>query len=106
MDIDKLRTIADTSFKHSLFRKNLRERIEAQLVVTHNNGLFKASPTLIAFLHCLDTPIVYLEDEYANPIRCEREELLARLKEAHQIVLNQWHIDFEESKKIRKSSDV
>ena len=106
MDIDKLRTVADSTFKHSLFRKNLRERIDAQLIVAHNNGLFKASPTLIAFLHCLDTPIVYLEDEYNNPIRCEREELLARLKEAHQTILNQWHIDFENSKKIRKSSDV
>jgi hypothetical protein len=102
MDVDELKTLADNKFNHALHRKNLRERIEAQLVVTHNGGLFKATQTLIAFLHAWEEDKIFLEDEYHNPIKCNRVELLKSLKEAYQFALNQWHIDFEESKKIRK----
>lgn len=106
MDTEQLQSIAAAKFNHALFRKNLKERIEAQLAVTHNNGLFKATPTLITFLQCWDTPTLCIEDEYSNPVQCTRDELLFKLKEAYQFAMNQWHIDFENSKKIRKMSDV
>ena len=106
MDINSLRSLADHRFKHETLRKNLKERVEGQLSVAHNDGLFKATPELIAFLHCWDTDELYLEDSYANPINCNRLELLAQLKEAYQFAMNAWHTDFEASKKIRKATDV
>lgn len=106
MDTEKLAAIASNKFNHSLHRKNLRERLDAQLVVTHNNGLFKASLTLMSFLQSCTDEELFLEDEYHNPIKCDRISLLSDLKLAYQFAMNQWHIDFENSKKIRKSSDV
>lgn len=106
MDILQLRNLADTRFDHALYRKNLKERIDAQLSVTHANGLFKASPILITFLQCWDEKFIFVEDEYNNPIKCDRVELLIKLKEAYQFAMNQWHIDFEESKRIRKLTDA
>ena len=106
MHTEKYTELAKEKFNHSLHRKNLKERLDAQLAVTHNNGLFKATPTLISFLHCYTDEVIYLEDEYHNPIMCDRTTLLSDLKTAYQFAMNQWHIDFENSKKIRKAADV
>jgi len=106
MDIENLSELATLKFKHATFRKNLKERIEAQLSVAHNGGLFKATPELISFLSCWDNDEIYLEDSYLNPIKCERTVLLIKLKEAYQFAMNAWHVDFENSKKIRKATDV
>lgn len=102
MNIESLKNLADERFNHALYRKNIKERIESQLIVTHNNGLFKATQQLIAFLNAWDEDIIFLEDEYHNPIKCDRVQLLTALKEAYQFAMNQWHTDFTNSKKIRK----
>lgn len=106
MKPDELKALADAKFKHAVFRKNLRERIEAQLAVAHNGGLFKASPELISFLSCWSDNELFLEDQYKNPIKCDRVKLLEQVKEAYQYAMNTWHTDFENSKKIRSPSHV
>jgi hypothetical protein len=106
MDAENLKTLADAKFKHALFRKNLRERIESQLSVAHGGGLFKASPELISFLHCWTDAELVIEDLYNNPIKCNRVQLLTALKEAYQFALNAWNIDFENSKKIRNGKQL
>ena len=107
MDTNNLSELAELKFKHATFRKNLRERVEAQLAVAHNGGLFKATPELISFLDCwADSDIIYLEDLYHNPIECNRLALLKQLKEAYCFAMNAWHVDFENSKKLRRASDV
>lgn len=106
MSIRNLQALAEAKFNHAIFRKNLREKIETQLAVAHNGGLFKASPELISFLHCWDETEVFLTDEFKNPIKCNREQLLNQLKEAYQFAMNAWHIEFEKSKKIRDASSL
>jgi hypothetical protein len=106
MEPTDLRDLAEAKFKHTLYRKNLKERIEAELVVTHNGGLFKATPELMSFLATWMDKEVFLEDTYGNPIKCNRSELLKEVKQKYQFAMNAWHIDFEKSKKIRKASDV
>lgn len=106
MDTNTLKSLAESKFKHALFRKNLKERVETQLAVAHNGGLFKASPELISFLHCWDSDELFLVDQYSNPIKCSRAILLNQLKEAYQFAMNAWHNDFEHSKKIRSIENV
>ena len=106
MDVENLKTLADSKFKHIVFRKNLKERVESQLAVTHNGGLFKATPDLISFLYCWEDELLVIEDQYHNPIQCNRPKLLLDLKQAYQFALNAWHIDFENSKKIRNGSNI
>ena len=100
--IDTLQELAKSRFDHALYRKNLRERVEGQLAVAHNGGLFKASPELISFLHCWTDDQLVIEDSYYNPIRVERTALLEKLKQAYQFALNAWEVEFTASKKIRK----
>lgn len=80
----------------------LREKIQTDLHFAYNSGLFKASPELIAFLNCYDLDEMYIEDTYQNPIRVNREELLALAKEHYQMAMNAWHIQHEELKRARK----
>ena len=100
--VDSLRELAELRFTHATFRKNLRERIEGQLSVAHNGGLFKATPDLISFLSCWTDEELFLEDSYNNPIRCNRLALLSDVKQAYQFAMNAWHLEFEASKNIRK----
>lgn len=91
--------------KSTDFQKNLqllREKITADLVVSHNDGLFTITPELISFLSSWTEDEIYLEDAYHNPILCNRVVLLSRAKEQYQKTLNRWHNLHEELKRVRK----
>ena len=100
--VDSLRQLAESRFAHAIFRKNLQERIEGQLSIAYNSGLFKATPELISFLHCWEDDEIFIEDVYGTPIKCNRAQLLLQLKEAYRYAMNAWHVDFEASKNLRK----
>jgi hypothetical protein len=61
MDISNLKSIAETAFDHAVYRKQLRERIQAQLVLTDSGGMFKITPELIAFVKTWPVDELYLE---------------------------------------------
>lgn len=106
MDISNLKNISDAAFNHALYRKTLRERIQAELVITQDGGMFKVTPELINFLK--DWPIdeMYLEDMHGNPIKVDKQVFLIRAQQHYHTVMNAWHNEFEQSKKIRKGRDV
>ena len=108
MDILSIKDLADQRFDHQLYRKTLKEKIERELIITHNGGMFKATPELICFVSLWDptNPNLLLEDIHGNPIKCNRDQLKLQLEEAYQYAMNSWHTEFENSKKIRKLSDV
>ena len=57
------------------FQRNrtlLREQMKADLVVHHNDGLFVVTPELIGFLNAWHDNEVFVEDQYGNPILCNR----------------------------------
>jgi hypothetical protein len=98
--------LANARFDHATHRLAMRERVEQQLCVSHSGGTFKATQELISFLACWHSDTIFLQDIYGNPIRCNRKELDAALREAYRVAMNAWHIEFEESKKVRKLADV
>lgn len=101
-----LKDLAASKFDHALHRKNLNENIEAQLCIAHNGGMFKASPELICFLTCWDTPLIVIEDSFNNPIECDRVKLLDLLKLVYQYAMNAWQKEFVASKNIRSGRNV
>ena len=106
MDISNLKDIADRAFDHALYRKQLRERIQAQLVLTKNGGMFKITPELIAFVKTWPVDELYLEDIHGNPIKLDRQTFLVQAQQHYQTCMNAWHNEFEQSKRIRKGQDV
>lgn len=108
MQIETIKQLADAQFEHSVYKKNLKEKLELNLLVPNSGGLFRSSPELIVFAKTWDIAHdLYLEDLYGNPIRIiDREKFVNELCNAYQFAMNQWFVEFEKSKKIRKLSDV
>lgn len=87
------------------YQKNkilLREKIQTDLHIALGGGLFKATQDLISFLNAWDAEEIFLEDVYQTPIKVNRLELLTLVKEHYQLVMNQWHVEHEKLRQIRK----
>lgn len=87
---------------YQINKKILREKIQIDLHVPFNGGLFLVTQELITFLTVMQDEILYLEDTYHNPIEVDRLGLLILAREHYQRVMNTWHQQHAELKKLRK----
>ena len=87
---------------YQINKRILKEKILTDLHIPCNGGLFKVTPELIGFLNAWDSDTVYLEDTYQNPIELNRIDFLTLCKSHYQQVMNTWHIQHAELRKIRK----
>lgn len=89
---------------YQINKRMLRERIQTDLHFTYNGGLFKSTPELIMFASSWpQSDALYLEDTYQNPIHIVDPEFFAQLcKQHYQKVMNTWHQQHDELKRIRK----
>jgi len=83
-------------------KKILREKIQTDLHIAHNGGLFKVTPELLAFVKSMPIDVIYLEDAYQNPIEVDRQVFLVTAQQHYHRVMNEWHQQYAELKKIRK----
>jgi hypothetical protein len=83
-------------------KRTLREKIQTDLHVTHNGGLFKVTPELLAFVKTWPVDEIYLEDVYENPIKIDRQTFLVTAQQHYQTVMNTWHQQYEELKTKRR----
>ena len=83
-------------------KRTLRERILTDLHLPYNNGLFKITPELLAFAATWPIDRFYLEDVYQNPIEIDRQAFLIKAQQHYHSVMNEWHQQHDELKKIRK----
>lgn len=106
MDTNDLERIAQARYEHSVAKKNLRERTEQQLVFTHGQGLFRASPELISFLNCWEEDTLFIEDLYHNPVQIDRRQMLEQARQCYQYALNAWHTEYQTLCQTRRAADV
>ena len=83
-------------------KRALREKILTDLHLAYGGGLFLIDTSLLAFLATWHDDELYLEDVYNNPIKINRQELLAQAQQHYYSVMNAWHIEHEKLKQIRK----
>ena len=96
--VDQIKLATD----YQINKRVLREKILTELHMPYENGLFKITPELIAFVTVWDRDILYLEDVYQNPIKVSKDTFLIKAKQHYQSVMNEWHQQHEELKRIRK----
>lgn len=106
MNTDKLTELAQLRIDQQNSKLALVERVEQQLLVTHNGGLFKSSPELITFLVCWAEDVMYIRDTYNNPIKVDRSQLLQDCKQAYQAAMNDWYCEYQNLKKQRRVGDI
>ncbi len=83
-------------------KRTLREKIQTDLHMTHNGGLFKITPELLAFVKTWSIDELYLEDVYENPNKIDRQVFLVTAQQHYQTVMNEWHQQHEYLKKQRR----
>lgn len=101
-DIEDIVTQVRRATDFQINKQILREKIQTDLHITHNGGMFKITPELLAFVKTWPVDELYLEDVYENPIQIDRQVFLVTAQQHYQIVMNTWHNEYEELKKIRK----
>lgn len=90
------------STDYQVNKRILHEKIQTDLHITYNNGLFKVTPELIAFLNSWDDAEIILEDTYNNPIVVKLFEFKELCKQHYYKVMNRWCILHEQLKRERK----
>ena len=85
-------------------KRILREKILTDLHFTYNGGLFKADTAQYTFVIMWqgDPGALFLEDTYGNPIKIDQKEFVKLSTEHYQRVMNRWHDEHEQLKKLRK----
>lgn len=83
-------------------KRILKEKIVTDLHMTHNGGMFKITPELLAFVQTWPVELLYLEDVYENPIEINRQVFLITAQQHYQTVMNRWHDEYTKMQKIRK----
>lgn len=109
MSPEQLQKLAESKFDIKAAKLALLERVDSQLVVTHNGGLFKATPSLIAYITGLrmnTTGRTVILDEYNNPIKIEISEFFEKILAANQYALNSYRIEYNKLKKVRKGGKL
>lgn len=96
--VDQIKQSTD----YQINKRLLKEKIVTDLHLPYNNGLFLVKPELIAFLATWPDEKLYLEDVYENPIELNRDEFLYHCRLHYQTLMNKWHQQHEELKRIRK----
>ena len=103
-ELKKLTDEIKLATDYQINKRILREKIQTDLHVPYNGGLFKVTPELIMFANTQTlNENFYVEDTYQNPIHIVKPLEFARLcQEQYQKVMNTWHQQHEELKKIRR----
>lgn len=80
----------------------LREKIQTDLHMAHNGGMFKVTPELLAFVQSWPLDLLYMEDVYQNPIEIDKQVFLITAQQHYHRAMNEWHQQYAELRKIRK----
>ena len=102
MGVEQLVQQIRQSTDHQSNKEMLKQQIDADLLLPFGDGLFRVCPSLMVFLTNWPDDLVILEDEYGNPIRCDRIQLLEKCQERYRQAMNRWLVDYERLCNIRK----
>jgi hypothetical protein len=103
-ELENLTAEIKRATNYQINKRILREKIQTDLHIAYNGGLFKVTPEIIMFanLQTLNEHF-YLEDVYNNPIHIvSAKEFTDLCMEQYQKVMNRWHQEHNELKKLRK----
>ena len=101
-ELKKLTAEIRRATDYQVNKRILREKIQTDLHVPYNGGLFLVSQELLAFVATYRYTTMYIEDTYHNPIEVNRDEFRNICEEHYQKVMNRWHQEHNELRRLRK----
>jgi hypothetical protein len=110
MSIIDLQKQAKTAFDHAVAKKNLKERIESRLTVTHRGGVFRVNTDLFVLLDLHEddewNDEMILLDAYDTPVMVDRKELRNTAKQRYTELMNEWLAEWNKLKQTRRVENV
>lgn len=110
MDIQDLKNHARITHDHAVAKKNLKERMQARLIVAHRGGVFNVTPELFMLLDLVgdsdQSEDLVLIDAYGTPIQVTRDTLRAEASKRYREITNEWLHEWNLLKRIRRAEDV
>jgi len=102
-ELDRLVQQVKLATDYQINKSALREKIQIELHLPYNNGLFKITPELLAFVATWPDDVeLFLEDVYENPIEIDKQVFLVKARQHYMAAMNSWHQQHNELKRIRK----
>lgn len=100
----------ESAIEFSKYRETLQQhleqlkfKVEQQLVVSENNGIFTVTTQLVSFLHMMkttDAKSVVLMDDNETPIRIsDIPAFLEKCINKYSLVMNYYYSEYEKSRK-------
>lgn len=103
----ELREQAKLAYDRALAQKNLKESMSARMLLSHAGGLWTCDQSLIALLQCYqDETEIALLDANDIPRKINVAELLFKVKQRHQEIMNEWLTAYAALARIRTGKDV
>jgi len=97
MDTDKLVSHSRARFEHAAAKRTLKEKYEAKLIFTYNDGMFRAGPELINTLTSFSNKSeLVLVDLYGNPVRIDVYPVKSLATDLWHDTMRDWLEEYEE----------
>lgn len=94
MDVNQLIAESKARFSHQSNKEYLKNKYKAKLIFGNQGGLWTASTELIGHLTSCHAKQLVLLDNYENPIKVDRLELLREATYVYNLVMNEWHLEY------------
>jgi hypothetical protein len=96
MDTENLIKEAKARFSHNSAKAYLSDKYQSKLSVAEQGGLWKVTPELIVFLDSTVLEEMILVDSFGNPVKVNRQQLLVKVRDTYNNVMEQWYNEYKE----------
>ena len=96
MDTKALISETKARFSHNSAKEYLKDKYTSKLIVADQGGLWTAAPPLLTFLATTNSNSLVVMDNFDNPVKVNRAELLTKLTDTYNSVMNEWHKEWTE----------
>ena len=101
MDTKKLIAEAKARFNHNSTKAYLKDKYDSKFIVAVQNGLWRANLETINFLTATTDAEVIIIDNFNNPVKVIRKELLDKLSTVYKTTMEEWYTEWVELEKNR-----
>jgi len=101
MDTKTILSQAKARFSHNQNKEYLKAKYQGKLVFAQQGGMWTASPELLAQLASSPAKSLVLLDNYENPIKIDRFELLMFANDLYVAVMHEWHEEYNKLQSLR-----
>lgn len=96
MDTNTLLTDIKARFSHNSAKEYLADKYNSKLIVAEQGGLWRANLETLTALTSYKKTEMILIDTFGNPVKVNREKLLAVLSDTYEQVMEEWHKEWQE----------